>query len=68
MRIVRLANFMMPTSGGLRTAFYPRLAAVANSWNERMGLAQRYPAAHAEFLKACHRAGAWSGSVPDRSS
>ena len=43
--------------GGLRTALYPRLAKVANDWNERMGLAQRYPAQHAEFLKLCHDAG-----------
>ena len=43
--------------GGLRTALYPRLAKVANDWNERMGLAQRYPAEHTEFLKLCHDAG-----------
>jgi hypothetical protein len=42
---------------GLRTALYPHLAKVANDWNERMGLAQRYPAQHAEFLKLCHDAG-----------
>src|SRR3954462_15331090 len=29
--------------GGLRTALYPRLAGVANDWNERMGAARRYP-------------------------
>jgi uncharacterized protein len=43
--------------GGLRTALYPRLAAVANGWNERMNSAERYPATHAEFLDRCHRAG-----------
>lgn len=43
--------------GGLRTALYPRLAKVANDWNERLGLAQRYPAQHAAFLKLCHDAG-----------
>ncbi len=43
--------------GRLRTALYPRLAKVANDWNERMGLAQRYPAQHAEFLRLCHDAG-----------
>ncbi len=43
--------------GGLRSALYPRLAEVANRWNERMGLAMRYPAAHAEFLEQCHAAG-----------
>jgi hypothetical protein len=43
--------------GGLRTALYPRLATVANEWNERMGIAQRYPDTHAAFLKLCHDGG-----------
>ena len=43
--------------GGLRGALYARLAPVANRWNERMGLATRYPAEHREFLAACHAAG-----------
>lgn len=43
--------------GGLRTALYPRLAGVANDWNERMGIDQRYPARHSEFLEACHDKG-----------
>ena len=42
---------------GLRTALYPRLAVVANAWNERMGVDLRYPEKHAEFLKQCHDAG-----------
>jgi hypothetical protein len=42
---------------GLRTALYPRLAAIANAWNERMGIDQGYPAKHPEFLKLCHDAG-----------
>ncbi|WP_052213643.1 2OG-Fe(II) oxygenase [Belnapia sp. F-4-1] len=41
----------------LREALYPRLAPIANRWNERMGLSVRYPAAHAEFLARCHAAG-----------
>ncbi|MCV9998809.1 2OG-Fe(II) oxygenase [Pararhizobium sp. YC-54] len=41
----------------LRTALYPRLANVANAWNERMGIDERYPAGHAAFLKQCHDAG-----------
>jgi len=45
------------TVAGLRTALYPRLADLANRWNERMGSAIRYPAVHAEFLERCHRAG-----------
>jgi uncharacterized protein len=43
--------------GGLRTALYPRLAPIANAWNERMGDATRYPGEHAAFLKLCHAAG-----------
>ena len=42
---------------GLRTALYPRLATVANAWNERMGVERRYPIEHADFLKQCHEAG-----------
>ncbi len=41
----------------LRGALYPHLAAVANAWNERMGIDTRYPAAHADYLKRCHAAG-----------
>ncbi len=43
--------------GDLRTALYPRLAGVANAWNERMGQEQRFPETHAPFLKLCHDAG-----------
>jgi hypothetical protein len=42
---------------GLRTALYPRLVSVANAWNARMGIDQRYPTQHASFLKQCHEAG-----------
>lgn len=40
----------------LRTALYPRLAGLANQWNERMGLQERYPDAHAAYLAQCHAA------------
>jgi uncharacterized protein len=43
--------------GGLRTALYPHLAAIANDWNARMGIERRYPDQHAEFLRQCHDAG-----------
>ena len=43
--------------GGLRAALWPKLAGIANGWNERMGLDQRYPATHAAFLQQCHQAG-----------
>lgn len=43
--------------GDLRGALYPRLAAVANRWNARMGIDERYPERHADFLERCHAAG-----------
>jgi uncharacterized protein len=42
---------------GLRTALYPRLSGVANEWNARMGVEERYPDDHASFLARCHAAG-----------
>jgi uncharacterized protein len=41
----------------LRGALYPPLAAIANRWNEQLGERQRFPAAHADYLKRCHAAG-----------
>lgn len=41
----------------LRTALYARLAQVANEWNIRMGLDERYPDDHESFLRRCHDAG-----------
>jgi hypothetical protein len=43
--------------GDLRTALYPYLADVANIWNVRMGIDERYPEDHGSFLKRCHDAG-----------
>ncbi|MBV9246140.1 MAG: 2OG-Fe(II) oxygenase [Methylobacteriaceae bacterium] len=45
------------TIAGLRSALYPRLAEIANGWNEAMGIAVRYPSDHAGFLARCHAAG-----------
>src|ERR1700760_4070001 len=42
---------------GFRTALYPHLAGVANEWNGRMGIDERYPDRHGVFLKRCHDAG-----------
>ncbi|PWJ84775.1 hypothetical protein C7441_10440 [Pseudaminobacter salicylatoxidans] len=42
---------------GLRTALYARLAPIANAWNERLNVAMRYPAGHADFLRLCHESG-----------
>ena len=41
----------------LREALYVPLASIANRWNEAMGIATRYPAKHADYLKRCHKAG-----------
>ncbi|AXV76207.1 MULTISPECIES: 2OG-Fe(II) oxygenase [Ralstonia solanacearum species complex] len=41
----------------LRTLLYPRLAPIANRWNQAMGIDVRYPATHADFLQRCHDAG-----------
>jgi uncharacterized protein len=41
----------------LRTALYPRLAGIANRWNEAMAVDVRYPKEHVAFLERCHRAG-----------
>jgi uncharacterized protein len=41
----------------LRTTLYPHLAAVANRWNEAMGMELGFPAKHSEFIKRCHGAG-----------
>ena len=54
----RYFNYPLPDLvGGLRTVLYPRLAEVANDWNERMRIDQRYPERHADFLKKCHDQG-----------
>ncbi len=41
----------------LRTTMYPKLAPIANRWNESMGIDVRYPGAHADFITRCHDPG-----------
>jgi hypothetical protein len=41
----------------LRPALYRALAPIANRWHDAMGVAARFPPAHADFIKRCHQAG-----------
>jgi uncharacterized protein len=41
----------------LRQALYPELAAVANRWNEQLGLAKRFPPSLQGWLRQCHAGG-----------
>lgn len=46
-----------PLVATLRSGLYLSLAPIANRWHERMGIAARFPADHAEYLARCHDAG-----------
>ena len=51
-------RYPLPTLiANLRTAVYPRLVPVANRWNASLGVSQRFPESHAEYIEICHRAG-----------
>jgi uncharacterized protein len=41
----------------LRSELYPPLAAIANRWNELLGIDVQYPAEHAAYLRRCKQAG-----------
>jgi uncharacterized protein len=41
----------------LRSELYPPLAAIANRWNELLGIDVQYPAEHAAYLRRCKAAG-----------
>ena len=45
------------TVAALRAALYPRLAPIANRWNESMRIDVRFPDGLAEFIRRCHKAG-----------
>ena len=46
-----------PLVAELRAALWPRLAHIANRWNEALGIEARFPREHADYLAACHAAG-----------
>ena len=46
-----------PLVASLRQQLYAGLAELANVWHERLGLAPRFPAQHADFIAQCHAAG-----------
>jgi len=46
-----------PLVAELRTALYPHLAPIANTWSRRLGEDRRYPTQLEAFLKHCHAAG-----------
>lgn len=46
-----------PVVATLRTALYPRLAGIANRWEQMLGGAGRYPEALRTYLERCHAAG-----------
>jgi hypothetical protein len=45
------------TLATLRTRLYAQLAPIANGWNEALGLAERYPDSHGDYLARCRAAG-----------
>jgi hypothetical protein len=45
------------TVAALRARFYPPLAELANRWNDRLGIASRFPDNLDAFLARCHKAG-----------
>lgn len=45
------------TVAALRARFYPPLAEIANRWNQRLGIAQRFPETLDAFVARCHKAG-----------
>jgi len=41
----------------LRTTFYSRLAPMANNWNDKLGIEERFPEQHEDLINACHGRG-----------
>jgi hypothetical protein len=51
------AHPLPPLVRELRTELYPRLAAIANRWNEALRSPERFPGRHEDFLERCRAAG-----------
>ncbi len=51
------ANPLPALVAELRQLVYPKLAGLANRWQEALGLPQRFPAGLDAYLAACHAAG-----------
>jgi hypothetical protein len=50
--------YPLPLSvSALRTNLYPPLAAIANRWNDMLGIEMQYPMNHAAYLEHCHAEG-----------
>jgi uncharacterized protein len=52
--------FAYPLPGiiaALRPSLYAGLAPIADGWNAAMGIDVRYPGAHEDFIRRCHKAG-----------
>jgi hypothetical protein len=50
------ASPLPPLVAALREALFPPVSAIANRWNEAMGIDVRFPDTLARFLDRCHRA------------
>jgi hypothetical protein len=46
-----------PVIAALREAIYPRLAEVANRWDDALNIVRRFPGRHDAYLAECHAAG-----------
>jgi hypothetical protein len=46
-----------PLVASLRATLYPPLAAIANRWQAALGIADRFPPTHDDFIRVCHAAG-----------
>lgn len=46
-----------PLVASLRATLYPPLAAIANRWQAALGISDRFPPTHDDFIRVCHAAG-----------